>query len=152
MSQPRKLDTVMVVIIYFTLFVLPSKEEWNHMQGSKFWVVNPLVFSGSPSVWLGGRRSRTDVCTWDLPHACQFVMWRASTCFFSLSLSLWCTSYCFPHSDQISVLFWMLQISYPGHITQLRKWWSLDSVCSILAFITSILLTQTVILCCCFFY
>lgn len=55
---------VMFMISYSKLFVLPSKEEYNHMQCSKFWIVNPPVFGGSYSVWLGGRRSWTDICTW----------------------------------------------------------------------------------------
>jgi hypothetical protein len=40
----------------FHIVFLPSKEEWYHMQGSKFWVVNPPVISDSPGVWLEGVR------------------------------------------------------------------------------------------------
>jgi len=73
----------MFVIICFTLFVLPSKEEYKHMQCNKFWVVS----IGSTSVWLGHKRSWTDVCRWTfLTHASLLCGEPAPVCFHCFAL------------------------------------------------------------------
>jgi len=153
MSLPRKLHNTWASCTHWYLLssishclLCPAKKNRITCNAANFelWI---HVFSGSTSVWLGGRRSWTDVCTGTyLMHANLLCGESAPACFHCGAL---------PTISHILINCHFYLKCCRFHIQDMMHSFVCNDhwiVCNILAFIASIGLAQSVILCCCILY